>query len=212
MRLALCVVSLLFISNMALGEAFLRYEDIDRQLREVERERQALFDQENPALKNPVNTFPNIATPARGKVAPDRVAEQYKIKNTASARDNLFVFASFTMPQASLKRLIRQVNQVGGTVVFRGFKHNSWKATAFAIQALKEQDGNVVVDPNAFTKYAVTSVPTVVLVQSVNAIERAPFVAISGDVSLDYALREISRRSHAFQHIADEYLRLMEAH
>jgi conjugal transfer pilus assembly protein TrbC len=123
------------------------------------------------------------------------------------------VFASFTMPNESLKRLIADANRAGGVVVMRGFKDGSIKATALAIQGLGEASGNVQVNPNAFTKYRISAVPAVVLVkpEGSDLVDNQgcalpdKYVMVAGDVGLSYALEEIERRSAQFQQMAARY-------
>jgi len=189
--------------------------DIDREVRRVERERKGMFDANNPATKNATNVFPNVPTPERAGIDIEALAKQYEKKAAARKMDDLMIFASFTMPKESLKRLVRQANRVGASVVLNGFKANSLKATSQAINELGEQSGNVIVNPKAFTKYKVKAVPTMVLASPAN-IDQVDnegcalpdnFVAVAGDVSLDYALDEIARRSPQFEPVASRYIR-----
>ncbi|ONU72523.1 type-F conjugative transfer system pilin assembly protein TrbC, partial [Burkholderia cenocepacia] len=143
------------------------------------------------------------------------LAKRYEQRADARRTDDLMVFVSFTMPPESLKRIVAQVSQLGGTVVLNGFKDNSWKATAFAIKDLGEKRGNVVVNPNAFAKYKVKSVPVTVLTKP-EAIDQLDsegcalpdtYAAIAGDVSLDYALEEIAQHDRRFTELAQRYAR-----
>lgn len=189
--------------------------EIDREMRRVERERKQMFDPNNPETKNATNVFPNVPTPERAGIDIEALAKQYEQKAAARKTDGLMVFASFTMPAESLKRIVSQANRVGASVVLRGFKNNSLKDTALAIQKLGEQGGNVLVNPNAFIKYKVKAVPTMVLtnaatidqVDSEGCALPDNFVAVSGDVSLDYALDEVVRRAPKFEQVASRYLR-----
>lgn len=192
-----------------------RPADIERERQRVEQERKALFDADNPATRNAGNAFPKVPTPDRSGIDIEALARQYEQKSAARRSDELMVFASFTMPAASLKRLVSQARQVGAAVVLRGFRNNSLKETAQAIEALGELGGNVLVNPNAFTKYQVKTVPTLVLaraatIDQVDAQGCAlpdDYVAVSGDVTLDYALDEIARRAPGFEPVATRYLR-----
>lgn len=189
--------------------------EIDRETRRVDRERKQMFDANNQATKNAVNVFPNVPTPERAGIDIEALARKYEQKAEARKMDDLMIFASFTMPAESLKRIVSQANRVGASVVLRGFKNNSLKETAQAIQELGEQGGNVLVNPNAFTKYKVKAVPTMVLAkaETIDQVDNEGcalpdnFVAVSGDVSLDYALDEIIRRAPTFEVVASRYLR-----
>ncbi|WP_459203443.1 type-F conjugative transfer system pilin assembly protein TrbC (plasmid) [Ralstonia pseudosolanacearum] len=188
--------------------------DIDRERRKVERDRKAMFDPENPATKSAANVFPNVPTPERAGIDIEALAKQYEQRAAARKMEDLMIFASFTMPRESLKRLVSQANRVGASVVLRGFKNNSVKETSLAINELGEQTGNVLVNPNAFTKYKVNAVPTFVLAKAatIDQVDNEGcalpdnFAAVSGDVSLDYALDEIVRRVPKFGQVASRYI------
>ncbi len=189
--------------------------DINMEMRRVERERKQMFDPKNPAIKNAANVFPNVPKPERAGIDIEALAKQYEQKAAARKMDDLMIFASFTMPAESLKRIVSQANRVGASVVLRGFKNNSLKDTALTIKELGEQSGNVLVNPNAFTKYKVKAVPTMVLANAatIDQVDNEGcalpdnFVAVSGDVSLDYALDEVVRRAPQFEAVASRYLR-----
>ena len=192
-----------------------RSADIEREKQRVEQDRKAMFDADNPATRNSGNSFPKVPTPDRSGIDIEALARQYEQKSAARRTDELMVFASFTMPEASLRRLVSQARQVGAAVVLRGFKNNSLTETAQAIQALGEPGGNVLVNPNAFTKYQVKAVPTLVLARAATTDQMDAqgcalpdhYVAVSGDVTLDYALDEIARRAPGFEPVATRYLR-----
>jgi conjugal transfer pilus assembly protein TrbC len=184
-------------------------------MKRIEAERKAMFDPNNPATKNAKNVFPNVPTPEVSNVDIQALAKRYEQRADARRTDDLMVFVSFTMPPESLKRIVAQVSRLGGTVVLNGFKDNSWKATAFAIKDLGEKRGNVVVNPNAFAKYKVKSVPVTVLTKP-EAIDQLDsegcalpdtYAAVAGDVSLDYALDEIAQHDRRFTELAQRYAR-----
>lgn len=190
---------------------------IDKERTRIEAERKSMFATDNPATANPVNSFPNIATPEPSRVDVEALAARYEHKAAARNADGLMVFASFTMPAESLKRAIADATRAGGTVVMRGFKDGSIKATALAIKELGEVGGNVQINPNAFTKYRITSVPAVVLVKPegselVDAEGCAlpdKYVMVAGDVGLGFALDDIARRSPPFSEMAVRYGRML---
>lgn len=188
---------------------------VQGEMKRIEAERKAMFDPNNPATKNAKNVFPNVPTPEVSNIDIQALAKRYEQRADARRTDDLMVFVSFTMPPESLKRIVAQVSQLGGTVVLNGFKDNSWKATAFAIKDLGEKRGNVVVNPNAFAKYKVKSVPVTVLTKP-EAIDQLDsegcalpdtYAAIAGDVSLDYALEEIAQHDRRFTELAQRYAR-----
>jgi len=107
-------------------------------------------------------------------------------------------------------------------LVLRGLKGQSLRETLAAVSDLIEKRQVAwVIDPDAFTRFGVSSAPTFVLsladdaavsgpaaASSVDNEAAAPqcgssclastaFVRVAGDVSLDYALEAIARRSPA---------------
>lgn len=240
-------VSSVMVSLTAMSAA-LTPETTSAVQQRIEQERQALFAQPltvkshdrlptDPALKAEQqrieserkrvfsikeysgSTFPDIPTPKRDDDWNfEALASRYQKKAWNQFREELLVFVSFTMPPESLKRLIHQTHQAGGSVLLRGFKEGSLKATANAIQALGEAGGHVMIHPKAFTQYHVTSVPTVVLTTadplSTTTSEGCAlpdsFASITGDVSLDRALDEIARHSPSFAPRAQRYRRLVK--
>jgi conjugal transfer pilus assembly protein TrbC len=193
---------------------------IEAERQRIAPQRQQMFDPDNPATRNAANHFPNVPTPERAGIDIEALARQYEQKSAARRMDELMVFASFTMPRESLRRVVSQARQLGASVVLRGFKNNSLKETARAIEALGEPGGNVLVNPRAFTQYKVRAVPTLVLASAatIDQVDRegcalpGHYVAVSGDVSLDYALEEIARRSPGFEPVAARYLRQIRGH
>jgi conjugal transfer pilus assembly protein TrbC len=188
---------------------------LDAELKRVEQERKRVFDPMNPAAA-PTNSFPNIEVARPSDVDIEQVVRRYEQKSVARKADGLLAFASFGMSKASLRKLIADANAVGATVVLRGFKNGSLKETAQAISALGELGGNVQINPEAFTKYRITAVPTIVLVKDAVGLDSdgcalpGDFVAVAGDVGLGYSLEVIERRSAQFQAIAARYSRQLQ--
>jgi len=128
---------------------------IEKERQRIEIERKAMFGDDNPLIQNPQNSFPNIPTPPVSNIDIETIARRYEKQAAARKSDDIFIFASFTMPQASLKRLIHQANKLGASVIFNGFKDNSLKTMMMAVNALGENNGNVVINPKAFTQYKI---------------------------------------------------------
>jgi len=188
---------------------------VQKEMKRIEIERKELFDPKNPATSNAKNNFPNIPTPEVSNIDVEALAKRYEQRADARKMDDLMIFVSFTMPKASLKRIVAQANKVGASVILNGFKDKSLKATALAIKELGETSGNVLINPNAFTKYKVKGVPAVVLAKadSVDKIDEQgcalpdTYAAVFGDVSLDYSLDEIAQRDPRFTDLAKRYNR-----
>lgn len=191
---------------------------LDREMQRVERQRKELFDPANPATRNAPNTFPSVPTPERSEVDIEAIAKRYEYKANARRTDGLMVFASFTMPATSLRRLIADTSRAGGAVVFRGFKDGSIKATSLAVTSLGAVSGGVQISPEAFSKYRITAVPAVVLVkpEGSDLVDGEGcalpdnYVMVAGDVGVGYALNEIARRSPAFREVAVRYGRPLQ--
>ena len=116
----------------------------------------------------------------------------------------LLVFVSFSMPERTWQRLLQQAERAQATLVLRGLVDGSLRQTVLRMQQLIGQRKVAVqIDPQAFDRHAVTVVPTIVLLRA-GSNEGVPCAAgtcatsptgaghlqASGDVSLDYALRQ----------------------
>jgi type-F conjugative transfer system pilin assembly protein TrbC len=120
------------------------------------------------------------------------------------AQGNLYILVSFSMPEPLLKALANQARSAGGVLVIRGFHGNSMPETVAKVYELME--GRPVtwrIDPRVFDDFDVQAVPTIVVVKP-NTLRakcqaadcRGPddWGAISGGVTLDYALETIASR------------------
>ncbi|RKF17710.1 type-F conjugative transfer system pilin assembly protein TrbC [Altericroceibacterium spongiae] len=121
--------------------------------------------------------------------------------NLAGPKDApLFVaFASFSMPEDSLKRMIQDVTRAGGVVVFRGFAKDG--ARSFIKQMAKVADresaNNLAIDPRLFRAFGVDRAPTYVAVSTnfelcdqLDCVSSVPpHDKLVGNVSTTYALR-----------------------
>lgn len=192
--------------------------DVQKEMKRIETERKAMFDPNNPATQKLGNNFPSIPTPAVSSIDIQTIAKKYEQRVEAMKTDELMVFVSFTMPAESLKRIVSQAHRVGASVILNGFKDNSLKATASAIKQLGEVGGNVLINPNAFAKYEIKTVPMVVLAKPESLAQLnnegcalpGTYVAVGGDVSLDYSLDEIIKRDVRFVDLANRYNRQLK--
>ena len=152
------------------------------------------------------------------------MARQGAALTTLSAPDTaasaLRIFITLDMPRASLQRLVDQATRSGATLVLRGLKDQSMRQTVAAVGELIEtRRVSWVIDPDAFTRFHVGAAPTFVLTLTDEPVPGLPafgpvldlprcsgngctspalepsYLSISGDVSLDYALDAIARRS-----------------
>ena len=132
----------------------------------------------------------------------------------------LRIFITLDMPRGSLQRLVDQAERSGATLVLRGLKSQSMRQTLAAVgELIQTRTVSWVIDPDAFTRFQVTAAPTFVLTLADGPIPnttssgtapdlprcsgtsctspafQATYLSISGDVSLDYALDAMRRRS-----------------
>ena len=164
--------------------------------------------------------MPNVeALPRAAVPAPDiaTIAEKYKELGKASAPKNgqpdLMVMVSLSMPREALERTAEQAERAGATLVFRGLKGDSMTRMGEEIQSIiGKRNVSAVVHPPAFHQFSVTKVPAVVIArqEAGNVLENGcsqagTFVKVAGDVSLDYALEYIERKSQAWSQIAKAY-------
>lgn len=120
------------------------------------------------------------------------------LNGKAGEAPQFIVFASLSMPPASLKQMVHDTAKAGGIVVFRGFPDNSMKR--FAAELAKVVDTNdfahIGVDPRLFRAFDVQAVPTYVAVSSdfdpcsgFHCITPVPpYDRMTGNVTVRYAL------------------------
>src|SRR3546814_796240 len=97
----------------------------------------------------------------------EMLAASKELEASDKGAPQLIVFASLSMPEQSLKQLIRDTAKAGGTVVFNGFPGNSMKAFQQGImKVVDNQDayGSIGIDPRLFRAFDVTAVPAIVVV------------------------------------------------
>lgn len=120
----------------------------------------------------------------------------------------LFIFVSFSIPDATLQRLVDQAERTKATLVLRGPTQSSIKQTVIRVQQLiGKRRVAFQIDPLAFERYGVATVPSFVLVKAgqktgscneAACVQSGGYVAVSGDVSVDYALDYIDRQAPSF--------------
>jgi conjugal transfer pilus assembly protein TrbC len=159
----------------------------------------------------PVPQPPRV-NPQRGGIDIEAIArEKLKLQNTAvpsgTAPVPLRIFITLDMPRASLQLLTEQASRTGAVLVLRGLKSQSMRQTVAVVgELIGERKVAWVIDPEAFTRFAVRQAPTFVLTLNdttgseaegscgSGCVTPAGFVSVAGDVSLDYALEAVMRR------------------
>lgn len=123
---------------------------------------------------------------------------QYKAKDN---RPEILIFISLSMSDISIKQWASQADKLGAKLVLRGFVNNSFKQTVRAAHRLfvKDNLGGFTIDPFAFEKYQIKTVPAVVL----DADDR--FDVVFGNIGLIEALKIIQNEGENGSY-AQEYL------
>ena len=128
------------------------------------------------------------------------MAASNNLKDNRGSAPQFMVFVSLSMPEQALKRIINETSAAGGFVVFRGFPNNSGKQFLAAISKVIDKDdqfASIGIDPRLFRAFDVSAVPTYVAVSSdfspcdglACKTTPPPFDAMSGNVSVSYALQ-----------------------
>ena len=137
--------------------------------------------------------------PVRSSSVLDQLFAQVKKPlDSLLPQPQLLILVSFSMPEAALRNLIQQAEQVGGVLVLRGLVNDSLQDTAKALKQLtknQQSQATFQVNPNVFTTLHVTAVPTFVLAKEIHDTcePTKDYVAVSGDVTLDYALERLGQ-------------------
>lgn len=163
--------------------------------------------------------------PQPGAKAPDieTIARKFQsIKNSNSVsgtgQPDLLIFVSFSMPREALAQTIEQAERAGGTLVFRGLKGDSMKQMGEEVRALiGERNVSVVIHPPAFQQFTIRQVPAVVIanakagsVMEDGCSKPETFVKVTGDVTLNFALDYIERKSPEWATVARSYRMRLE--
>ena len=123
----------------------------------------------------------------------------------------LYIFVSHSMPKALLKSYFKEATKYKGVLVFKGLPNGSFKELFQLVKELTEdnmaaeaeEQAGVQIDDEAFERFGVTVVPTIVLSRLVQTIEEfSPeagdlptslnYDSIIGNVGIKYALEQFS--------------------
>jgi len=149
------------------------------------------------------------------------LTRQFKQKQEQQAvkeGQGIFIFVSLSMPLESLTRAARDAQRAGAVLIMRGlpygFGGGNWKRSMEALKPMTDLGAAVQLHPALFTQYAVTSVPTVIVAAGspacpVDAPCAITYGRVLGDVSLAYALDQLSPRQDAVGELARNALRRM---
>lgn len=112
---------------------------------------------------------------------------------------SLFIFVSFSMGEKALLNLAQEAKRFNVTLVLRGLKDGSYLKTAKALQKIiLETSQGVVIDPELYSLFHVTAVPTFVLakpfqIQSQERTQTPIHDKLQGHVSIQYALEGFTK-------------------
>ena len=138
----------------------------------------------------------------------------------AKTGPGLLVFVSFSMPQATLARLVDQAARARASLVLRGLVNGSLRDTVERMQRLiGNRQVSVQIDPQAFDRFSIVRTPSFVLVLDGAQPQRCgagmcfaadQFALAAGDVSLDYALEHFQRSAPRLARDAGAFLKRMK--
>jgi len=126
------------------------------------------------------NGTPKVCTTNTTPPVSQRASDQ-RIQTLPENDNQILVFVSFSMPEASLKGLTRDAQQHNAVLIMRGLYQNSFAKTA---QKLQELGISVDIHPELFETHHVTSVPTFVRLE-----DGQPIYRLKGNVTLDFVVK-----------------------
>lgn len=167
------------------------------------------------ALPQPATSVPvDLEALARGYAGQSEAMAQAQ---GLAAGPGLFIFVSLTMPRATLQGLVDQAARAKAAIVIRGFAKGSLRDTVALVQGLiGKRQVAIQIDPLAFDRFAISKVPSFVLVRdgtrpvacaSGSCAPADSFLRATGDVSLDYALEHMQRSAPGFSPAAELFLK-----
>lgn len=192
--------------------------DLDKAIAEQRARSAEVMDKVDARARALQAAPPPLRLPEQRKAMdPLAVAHRYRVQDEAARavreQSDLLAFVSFSMPAESLTRLAREASKTGAILVFRGLKDNSLKATSAAFLPYSKIGARAQIDPTAFKKYRVASVPRYVLNQGaldqgceVTTQCNAQALSVGGDVSLEFALERMATSRSSLAPRAEAYL------
>lgn len=207
--ISLC--SFVFAQNIDIDEAVQRAKQVLSQVKVPDHPDIPDQPAENPVVRDnrvsghKVPDVPDYGS-ANTSADPFAVAQRYQnqthdgpgLKNET----DLFVFISFSMPEASLMRIAAEAKKTGAVLVLRGFKNNSYRQTVNATRLINGLGAQAMVHPDLFTAFKIADVPIFVLADAgreVSDCDQADscnaFYAIKGDVPLNMVLANFEKRT-----------------
>lgn len=187
---------------------------------------QSVFDQAEQSAKNPSAVMPNVPMNNIGSQGIDiaDLANQKRQTSGWGEPDDLLIFVSFSMPEATLRSIASQAAKAKAIVVFRGIPggltNKSWQAAMNRIKPLAATGANIQIDPEQFKRYDIQSVPSYVLAlnnknQKIESCSpegcMAKSIKATGDASVSYVLEQwTSTRDKSLAKAAKRRLNMLE--
>ncbi|MFA6038136.1 MAG: type-F conjugative transfer system pilin assembly protein TrbC [Legionellales bacterium] len=126
---------------------------------------------------------------------------QKQILKMQNGEAKLFIAVSFSMPEKLILDYLQQAKEFNTWVVVQGFKDNSMPAMleTLAKWDKKADISRLLIDPNIFKQYQITSVPSIVLTTDTYPCDNQKCIANSfdkviGSIRLQHALKIMAER------------------
>ncbi len=155
------------------------------------KKRQTHIPQTNDQSSNTARTISQTRNSNLSSILP-----QIKTGPSTRNEDKLLVFISSSMPLTAIASYLADAKKYGATVIIKGFIGDSLKNTITFFKRVDKNATRIKIDPHNFEKFAVRSVPTIILIDNRSeamAHDITPIHdRISGNVPLRYALLKFS--------------------
>jgi type-F conjugative transfer system pilin assembly protein TrbC len=126
---------------------------------------------------------------------------QKQILNMQNDEAKLFIAVSFSMPEKLILDYLQQAKEFNGWVVVQGFKDNAMPSMleTLAKWDKKADISRLLIDPNIFKQYQISSVPSMILTTDTYPCDNQKCIANSfdkvvGSVRVQHALKIMSER------------------
>lgn len=203
------VIAYSLVSHIVLANAQFSYtEDELRQLQKWEQNVAPLSENESARIEeqnSQAHTFQeqalNLSREWNEKMQPGSLSPVLDInprENPKAQASGIMVFASLTMPRASLIALLKQSEKLNVPLVIRGVLPTGFPATMKAIQDLLNSEQPPInsgfsINPVWFRQFDIQQVPTFVVIKEGHCLPQMPcsasdYDSVSGNISLYRAL------------------------
>jgi len=183
-------------SSLKIVESIQKDKDFQSLLTESSKQRDGIL--ESKEFQDVVETLQTEAL----KTQTHRVQTSQGASSKSTSAE-LTLFVSFSLGEKALLNLAHEANIYGATLVLLGFKDNSYAQTVRALQKIIQETGQgFIIDPELFSLFSVTTVPTYVLSRPFQqtleskTLERTQTPIhdrLQGHVSLQYALEMFAK-------------------